>query len=109
MRFLQWNSPGGSSPSGENIRTRGVNKIMNLAPNPAPIPTIAGTPDLGSLGANAVPSNLAVAVADAWAQEVRQEPVQEARQEPKTVPSCNTQPVTAESIRTLIGDSRDLK
>jgi len=67
---------------------------MNLAPNPA-------SSDLGSLGPSVVPSGLAVSVADAWSPE--------ARQEPKTVAICDTQPVTAEGIRTLIANSRDLK
>lgn len=74
---------------------------MNLAPNPAPVPTIAQNAELGVLGSHVVPSSLAVSVADAWAQETRQDP--------KTVAVCDTQPVTAEGIRTLIGDSRDLK
>jgi two-component system, NarL family, nitrate/nitrite response regulator NarL len=79
---------------------------MNLVPNPASIPTMAQNPDLGSMGVNTLPSNVApsslsVPVADAWAQE--------ARQEPKTVAMCDTQPVTAEGIRTLIGTSRDLR
>jgi DNA-binding NarL/FixJ family response regulator len=71
-------------------------------------PTIAPSSGIGTLTPNLAGSNLTglslanPAVADAWA-------LVEAKPEPKTVVVCDTQPVTAEGIRTLLGEDHDLK
>lgn len=78
--------------------------MTNLAPNP----TIAPSSSIGSLNSSLAGSRLAhpnltnPALSAAW-------DVVESKQEPKTVAVCDTQPVTAEGIRTLLSDGRDLK
>ncbi len=74
--------------------------------NSAPSSTITPSSSLSAptVGANQISANqvassvVAPAVADGWAP-----------QEAKTVAVCDTQPVTAEGIRTLLGETRDLK
>lgn len=75
--------------------------MTNLAPNS----TIAPASTLSSLSPSPATLNLVnqgslmvAPVADGWAP-----------QEAKTVAVCDTQPVTAEGIRTLLGETRDLK
>jgi two-component system, NarL family, nitrate/nitrite response regulator NarL len=78
--------------------------MTNLAPNP----TIATSAGIGSLNSNLAGSHLtspnlaSPAIAAAW-------DLAEGKQEPKTVAVCDTQPVTAEGIRTLLSEGRDLK
>ena len=73
--------------------------MTNLAPNP----TIAMSSGVGSPSPNLAGTNLAaLAVGEARA-------LPEAKPGAKTVMVCDTQPVTAEGIRTLLGESGDLK
>lgn len=72
--------------------------MTNLVPNP----TIAPNSGLGSLNPNLAAQLGVPALRDAWAAA-------DAKQEPETVAVCDTQPVTAEGIRTLLSEDRDLK
>jgi len=81
--------------------------MTNLAPSSTITPgsslssTTVGLNQVGpnQVGAKPVGSSVvAPSVADGWAP-----------QEAKTVAVCDTQPVTAEGIRTLLGETRDLK
>jgi len=85
--------------------------MTNLAPNPTTVPS-SGVGSLGSnlsssslSSTNAAGGNLAgagVPVSEAW-------PFAENKQEARTVVVCDTQPVTAEGIRTLLAESGDLR
>jgi len=82
--------------------------MTNLAPNLTiasssgigPLTHLAG-PNLNTTGLNS-PALTNPTVADGWA-------VSETKPEPKTVAVCDTQPVTAEGIRTLLSEGRDLQ
>ncbi len=75
--------------------------MTNLAPSStiAPAATMS-SPTLSSAtqSPTAIPEAVSPVVSDAWAL-----------QDIKTVAVCDTQPVTAEGIRTLLGETRDLK